>query len=592
MLHAVYTGKMAGDALAASLGHGERIEDVVHLTVPWDSIDHGHHDLLHHDHHHHKHWYDNGDGDVSLEDMSKDQLIAHIQALEAGGAVAGAGAGHGEEAPAEDAGPPSITMADVEKHKSKDDAWIVLFGKVINVTNWIPKHPGGEQAIMVFLGMDATEEWQNIHKPGTLENPNYSKNFEIMGELGDGKAKGGAAKPAGGGGITIEEVKKHTTKESPWIAINGMVLDVSEFLAKHHGGEAILLANAGNDASTDWNDIHKPGTVEKWLKMDGGPKLVGEFDGAAPVALANAEPAEDWLVIEGEGKVPGIIGSAVYLVINLLRMLLRTIFWTGNFKFSLSNNRKGTIQTAMMLLLFTVIHAGGNFIDMLFGPKSANGEGETLKRVAGGDFGVLLKLPFGFDLSVLEIYIIVALAIHVIVALKRSWDISINYCLHTGKWNMMLSGLFTLTFLMKHLTDIKFSLQTKEVWMRLPKYYLDLPPHMFFEEHGSDDNGLFGSVCRKVRDTYSQEIVLFKDNKTVAFYQAAIMFFIYHMVRGWEKLVTAEMLQIPSGHVKRVTYLGWLLAVAVGSMYMTVLWYTYFAPADVVVDDPTCIPKA
>ena len=39
-------------------------------------------------------------------------------------------------------------------------------GEAIDVTKWISIHPGGEQAIMAYLGKDATEEWNMIHKPG------------------------------------------------------------------------------------------------------------------------------------------------------------------------------------------------------------------------------------------------------------------------------------------------------------------------------------------------------------------------------------------------------------------------------------------
>mmetsp|Transcript_162897 Transcript_162897/g.312888 ORF Transcript_162897/g.312888 Transcript_162897/m.312888 type:complete len:1014 (+) Transcript_162897:129-3170(+) len=590
LLHAVYTGKMAGDAAAAFVGKAQKVEDLVHLTVPCDSDHgHGHDDVVKKEPA--KDIEKTGEG-KKLEDLSKEELIAKIKDLEANGVKAAA-------APAKDEGPPGIKMDEVAKHKSKDDAWIVLFGNVYDVTNWIPKHPGGEQAIQVFLGMDATEEWKNIHKPGTLENKNYSQHFKKLGALDDGKPKAAAgAAPAEAGGIQMDEVKKHTTKEAGlWIVINGMVLDVTEFTKKHPGGEPVLMANAGTDASSDWNGIHKPGTVEKWLKIEGGPVLKGNFAGGGAVtATADAEPEEEWLIVDGDGKVPGIIGSSIYLVLNVARMLLRTVFGTGNFKFKLDNNRKGTIQSAILLLTFTIVHVGGNFVDMVMNKsKASNGEGATLPRLAGGDLKfkghhLLLELPGGHDLSILEIYFLAGFVVHISVALKRSWDISINYCLYTGKWNMMLSGLFVLAFLVKHLSDLKFG-NAPEVWMRLPKYMLDLPPHIWYEEYGSADNGSFGSICRKVRDTYTLQVKLFKDIPTALFYSASILLFIYHMVRGWEKLVTAEMMQIPTGHVKRITYMGWLLAVALGSLYLTVLWFTFFATADTIMDDPTCVPK-
>lgn len=75
-------------------------------------------------------------------------------------------------------------MSDVGKHTSKDDAWLVLFGEAIDVTAFLPVHPGGEESILTRLGQDATEEWQAIHKPGTLEK--YAK---LM--IKKGRVKGG-----------------------------------------------------------------------------------------------------------------------------------------------------------------------------------------------------------------------------------------------------------------------------------------------------------------------------------------------------------------------------------------------------------------
>ena len=47
----------------------------------------------------------------------------------------------------------------------------VVNGEAIDVTKWITIHPGGEQAIMAYLGKDATEEWNMIHKPGLTRMP-------------------------------------------------------------------------------------------------------------------------------------------------------------------------------------------------------------------------------------------------------------------------------------------------------------------------------------------------------------------------------------------------------------------------------------
>jgi monoamine oxidase len=53
------------------------------------------------------------------------------------------------------------TLDEVAKHNTKSDAWIVIEGKVANITKWIPKHPGGD-IIMKGVGKDATKMFKSI----------------------------------------------------------------------------------------------------------------------------------------------------------------------------------------------------------------------------------------------------------------------------------------------------------------------------------------------------------------------------------------------------------------------------------------------
>jgi isopentenyl diphosphate isomerase/L-lactate dehydrogenase-like FMN-dependent dehydrogenase len=46
----------------------------------------------------------------------------------------------------------------------------VLFGKVYDVTSFLDAHPGGPASILKCAGRDATEEFDPVHPPGTLED--------------------------------------------------------------------------------------------------------------------------------------------------------------------------------------------------------------------------------------------------------------------------------------------------------------------------------------------------------------------------------------------------------------------------------------
>jgi isopentenyl diphosphate isomerase/L-lactate dehydrogenase-like FMN-dependent dehydrogenase len=64
----------------------------------------------------------------------------------------------------------TFTYQEVQQHRSKDSCWVVLYGNVYDVTSFLPDHPGGSRIILQLAGSDATEEYDPVHPPGTLEN--------------------------------------------------------------------------------------------------------------------------------------------------------------------------------------------------------------------------------------------------------------------------------------------------------------------------------------------------------------------------------------------------------------------------------------
>eukprot|EP01114_Cavostelium_apophysatum_P008252 TRINITY_DN20613_c0_g1_i1.p1 TRINITY_DN20613_c0_g1~~TRINITY_DN20613_c0_g1_i1.p1 ORF type:complete len:183 (-),score=10.20 TRINITY_DN20613_c0_g1_i1:175-723(-) len=45
---------------------------------------------------------------------------------------------------------------EIAKHNKPDDCWIILQGKVYDVTSFFPRHPGGTRSLMNFAGKDAS----------------------------------------------------------------------------------------------------------------------------------------------------------------------------------------------------------------------------------------------------------------------------------------------------------------------------------------------------------------------------------------------------------------------------------------------------
>jgi len=63
----------------------------------------------------------------------------------------------------------TYTYDEVQQHKTAESCWVVLYGNVYDVTPFLPQHPGGSKIILQLAGTDATEEYDPIHPPGTLE---------------------------------------------------------------------------------------------------------------------------------------------------------------------------------------------------------------------------------------------------------------------------------------------------------------------------------------------------------------------------------------------------------------------------------------
>jgi len=75
-----------------------------------------------------------------------------------------------------------LTVEEVAKHNKEDDVWCILNGKVYDCTKFLPDHPGGKKAIMVFAGKDASEEFNMLHAPNVLKK--YLPAEACLGEVG------------------------------------------------------------------------------------------------------------------------------------------------------------------------------------------------------------------------------------------------------------------------------------------------------------------------------------------------------------------------------------------------------------------------
>ncbi|KAJ5306829.1 hypothetical protein PENANT_c003G00965 [Penicillium antarcticum] len=77
---------------------------------------------------------------------------------------------------------------------------------------------------------------------------------------------------------TMEEVAKHNTKEDLWIAVKGIVLDVTNWLDEHPGGANALFNFMGRDATEEFAMLHDDEVIPKYA----GHTVIGRIKGQTP----------------------------------------------------------------------------------------------------------------------------------------------------------------------------------------------------------------------------------------------------------------------------------------------------------------------
>ena len=74
-----------------------------------------------------------------------------------------------------------ISVEELSKHDGPEDAWIVINGRVYDVTEFALEHPGGAEIIHQYLGQDSSKAYNEVHGPGLAEN--YLGKSRTMGQL-------------------------------------------------------------------------------------------------------------------------------------------------------------------------------------------------------------------------------------------------------------------------------------------------------------------------------------------------------------------------------------------------------------------------
>mmetsp|Transcript_3131 Transcript_3131/g.4816 ORF Transcript_3131/g.4816 Transcript_3131/m.4816 type:complete len:480 (-) Transcript_3131:30-1469(-) len=75
-------------------------------------------------------------------------------------------------------GEDKFSWRDVAEHNSEKSLYIIVDNKVYDLTNWVDKHPGGKEVLLLMAGRDATAAFKSYH-PFTDKPRKILEKFEI-----------------------------------------------------------------------------------------------------------------------------------------------------------------------------------------------------------------------------------------------------------------------------------------------------------------------------------------------------------------------------------------------------------------------------
>ena len=76
---------------------------------------------------------------------------------------------------------PGYTLAQLADHNTADNCWAAIGGNMYDLTQWIPRHPGGANRIVELCGTDATIAFQRQH--GNAAEPNSELAQFLLGPI-------------------------------------------------------------------------------------------------------------------------------------------------------------------------------------------------------------------------------------------------------------------------------------------------------------------------------------------------------------------------------------------------------------------------
>jgi cytochrome b involved in lipid metabolism len=163
----------------------------------------------------------------------------------------------------------TLSAAEVAKHNSVSDCWLIISDKVYDVTGYLRIHPGGSSTIVPYCGKDGTVAFETKDLNSSRDHSSYA--YTLLGDyyLGDlnqvlnNSVSGITLSPTSkvlptptvastaksNVVLTSAEVAKHNTSSDCWMIISGNVYNLTSYLRTHPAGAGTITPYCGQDGT-------------------------------------------------------------------------------------------------------------------------------------------------------------------------------------------------------------------------------------------------------------------------------------------------------------------------------------------------------
>lgn len=184
-----------------------------------------------------------------------------------------------------------LNMTEIAKHNKTSNCWMLISGKVYDITNYFGKHPGGNGAMAATCGTDSTDAYMTKDPNATSTSGGQSHSSNARGLLTDyyigdfnqiiGQVKSNPTNPTtpqssntntniqtnkptppqvvpkpvvtppsvGNVTLSMAEISKHNKSSDCWMLISNKVYNITSYFGSHPGGNAMMSATCGIDAT-------------------------------------------------------------------------------------------------------------------------------------------------------------------------------------------------------------------------------------------------------------------------------------------------------------------------------------------------------